>query len=41
VGVLRQQDRVEAALGDRAGEVGDRQGLVCREVLQADKGAGL
>ena len=40
VGVLRQQDRVEAALGGRAGEVGDRQGPVGREVTQGRKGTG-
>ena len=35
MGVLGEQHRVEAALGGRAGEVGDRQGLVGREVVQA------
>jgi hypothetical protein len=40
VGVLRQQDRVEAALGGRAGEVGDRQGQVGREVVQGGQGTG-
>src|ERR1700733_7332166 len=38
VGVLRQQDRVEPALGGRAGEVGHRQGLVGREVVQGGRG---
>lgn len=39
VGVLRQQHGIEAPLGGGTGEVGDRQGPVGREIVQANQGA--